>query len=149
MLTETVTTHPWRLQRRVLPQHTDHGGVMWHGAYVAWLEEARVEAIASAGMSYAQLSEEGYEMPVVSLCIHYRQALEHGDLVVVESMALPRRGVRWPWKSRFCRPDGSCMAEAEVELVILQVADGRRRVLRQPPVAVAGVMEALLRGGAP
>ena len=41
------------------------------------------------------------------------------------------------------------MAEAEVELVILQVADGRRRVLRQPPVAVAGVMEALLRGGAP
>ena len=62
MLTESVTTHPWRLQRRVLPQHTDHGGVMWHGAYVAWLEEARVEAIAAAGMSYAQLSEEGYEM---------------------------------------------------------------------------------------
>ena len=148
-LTNSVTTRPWRLEKRVLPQHTDHAGVMWHGAYVAWLEEARVEAIAAAGMSYAQLSEEGYEMPVVSLCIHYRQALEHGDLVVVESTALPRRGVRWPWKSRFCSQDGSCMAEAEVELVILQVSEGRRRVLRQPPVAVAGVMEALLRGGAP
>ena len=36
---------PWRLCKRVLPQHTDHAGVMWHGAYVAWLEEARVEAL--------------------------------------------------------------------------------------------------------
>ena len=34
----------WLLERRVLPQHTDHAGVMWHGAYLAWLEEARVEA---------------------------------------------------------------------------------------------------------
>ena len=26
------------LTKRVLPQHTDYAGVMWHGAYVQWLE---------------------------------------------------------------------------------------------------------------
>ena len=32
----------YTLTKRVLPQHTDYAGVMWHGAYVQWLEEARV-----------------------------------------------------------------------------------------------------------
>ena len=46
MVIETVAAgYPWVLQRRVLPQHTDHAGVMWHGAYLAWLEEARVELV--------------------------------------------------------------------------------------------------------
>ena len=42
-----------------LPQHTDHAGVMWHGVYVAWLEEARVEALSAAGLSYAVMAGEG------------------------------------------------------------------------------------------
>ena len=29
----------YTLTKRVLPQHTDYAGVMWHGAYVQWLEE--------------------------------------------------------------------------------------------------------------
>ena len=53
-LTDSVTPTPWRLKKRVLPQHTDHAGVMWHGAYVAWLEEARVEALVA--VSYTHLT---------------------------------------------------------------------------------------------
>ena len=58
-LTDSVTPQPWRLCKRVLPQHTDHAGVMWHGAYVAWLEEARVEALAAAGLSYSAMTAHG------------------------------------------------------------------------------------------
>ena len=146
MVTESFTTNPWRLQKRVLPQHTDHAGVMWHGAYVAWLEEARVEALAAAGIPYDRVSEQGYEMPVVRMQIQYRQALSHGDLVVLESFALPRRGVRWPWVSRFCLLDGSCAAEAEVELVLVQFAEGKRAVARDVPAPLAEALSALLEG---
>lgn len=41
----------WTLTMRVLPQHTDYAGVLWHGAYVQWLEEARVEALQAAGLA--------------------------------------------------------------------------------------------------
>ena len=54
-LTDSVTPLPWRVQKRVLPQHTDHAGVMWHGAYVAWLEEARVEALCPCGSTIDML----------------------------------------------------------------------------------------------
>ena len=55
----------YTLTKRVLPQHTDYAGVMWHGAYVQWLEEARIEALQAAGLGYAAMTAMGVDMPVV------------------------------------------------------------------------------------
>ena len=139
---------PWELQRRVLPQHTDHAGVMWHGSYLAWLEEARVEALEQAGLAYSDLSARGLELPVVSLQITYRQALLHGDLVTVESEVQPQQGVKLPWHSRFLKADGSVAAEARVELVLVDLSAGpdRRRLLRKAPRDLQTAVEKLLQG---
>ena len=94
---------PWRLKKKVLPQNTDHAGVMWHGAYVNWLEELRVKALMEVGVPYEKLSMQGFEMPVVELRIKYISALHHGDEVVVESLVLERKGLRLPWKTRFLK----------------------------------------------
>ena len=142
-LTDSVTPQPWTLCKRVLPQHTDHAGVMWHGAYVAWLEEARVEALAAAGLSYSAMAGMGLEMPVVSMTVAYRRSIRHGDQIVLESQCGSQSGVRWPWRSRFVL-DGQVMADARVELVI--VGDGR--LLRQPPDAIRPALNALQGGPA-
>jgi acyl-CoA thioester hydrolase len=140
--------HPWSLRRRVLPQHTDHAGVMWHGAYLAWLEEARVEALAAAGLAYSDLSARGLELPVVSLAIDYRQALLHGDAVELLSEVLPRQGVKLPWRSRFIGPAGQVAAEARVDLVLVDLSAGpdQRRLLRRLPDDLAAAVETLIRG---
>jgi acyl-CoA thioester hydrolase len=112
----------WRLRRRVLPQHTDHAGVMWHGAYLTWLEEARVEALAAVGLAYSELSARGLELPVVQLTIQYLQPLRHGDAVEVISRVLPRQGLKLCWISQFISGegrDGQLAAEAKVELVLV------------------------------
>ena len=142
---QSVTPRPWCLHKRVLPQHTDHAGVMWHGAYVAWLEEARVEALMAAGLSYAVMASEGLEMPVVSLRIDYRQALRHGDEVVLESRCEAKRGVRWPWATRFLVGD-EVMAEAVVELVMLRRAEKGGAVLRRVPREMQTVFACLQEG---
>ena len=127
-------SQPWCLQRRVLPQHTDHAGVMWHGAYVAWLEEGRVEALASVGLDYAELSSRGLELPVVSLGIEYRQPLRHGDQVTLLSEVLPFKGVKLPWACRFLDPDDRLVAVARVELVLVSSPRGQTpKVLRRYP----------------
>ena len=139
---------PWCLERRVLPQHTDHAGVMWHGAYLAWLEEARVEALAAAGMAYSELSARGLELPVVSLAIDYRQALLQGERVQLWSEVLPRQGVKLPWRSRFVRSDGGVAAEARVELVLVDLSrgPGQRRLLRRLPDDLGRAMDRLMAG---
>ena len=147
MLNESVTRSSWRLVKRVLPQHTDHGGVMWHGAYVGWLEEARVEALSATGYPYEVMAAEGLEMPVVQLQLRYREALLLGDEVELMSVAGSPRGVRWPWSTRFMR-GGVCVAEASVELVLVSVHPARK-VLRVPPGAVAEAFKALAEGPKP
>ncbi len=132
---EWQNEHPsWLLRRRVLPQHTDHGGVMWHGAYLAWLEEARVEALAAAGLPYSALSAQGLELPVLTLQVDYRQAVGHGELVELRSQVQPRRALRLPWISRFMLSGERLMAEARVELALVRrQGEGLQLVRRYPP----------------
>ena len=147
-MTDHDERRAWRLQRRVLPQHTDHAGVMWHGSYLAWLEEARVEALQAAGLAYSDLAADGLELPVVNLQIQYRQALLHGDAVELRSWVLPRQGVKLPWLNHFIGSDGALAAEARVELVLVDLSAGahRRRLLRQLPPKLAAAVERLQHG---
>jgi acyl-CoA thioester hydrolase len=134
----------------VLPQHTDHAGVMWHGAYVAWLEEGRVEALANVGLDYAELSSRGLEMPVVSLRIDYRQPLRHGDQVTLLSEVLPFKGVKLPWSCRFMDPDDRLVAVARVELVLVgSSGDQVSKVLRRYPEDLGRAVARLQAGPGP
>lgn len=150
-MTEQQHQRPWHLERSVLPQHTDHAGVMWHGSYLAWLEEARVEALRQAGLAYSDLSERGLELPVVSLQIDYRQALLHGESIRLESWVLPQQGVKLPWRSVFIKADGSLAAEARVELVLVDLSQGpgQRRLLRKAPDDLRQALERLRQGPGP
>ena len=145
----------WLLRRKVLPQHADHAGVMWHGAYLAWLEEARIEALASVGLAYSDLSSRGLEMPVVRVRLDFRRVLAHGDQVDLCSSVLPLVGVRLPWASRFYGSNGALAAEAKVDVVLARTDDsrgqdglGRLRLVRKWPRDLLIAVEALQRGQA-
>ena len=138
-----VTRLPWVCRKQVLPQDTDHAGVLWHGSYVAWLEEARVHALAEAGLAYAELSAQGLELMVVDLQLRYLQALAHGEAVELRSWLQPQTGVRLPFMTRFIKADGALAAEAVVTLALV---DRRRgRLQREQPQALE---QALMRLGA-
>ena len=82
----------YTLTKRVLPQHTDYAGVMWHGAYVQWLEEARVEALQAAGLGYAVMTAMGVDMPVVSLALITAMRSGTATKCVLKANALVSRG---------------------------------------------------------
>ena len=143
---EIVKPQPWRLYKNVLPQHTDYAGVMWHGAYLSWLEEARVNALSQAGFPYAVLSNDGYEIPVVHLEINFLSAALHGEKILLESWALPRKGVRWPWYSKFLREGNILVAKAKVELVLTKTAGKRMIIRRHPPDQIQDLLLKLQAG---
>ena len=141
-----LTHNTWICCKQVLPQHTDHAGVLWHGAYVAWLEEARVEALAAAGLDYAELSGQGLELMVVRLELHYRRALRHGERVALRSWLGPEEGVRIPFHTALYGGDGGLAAEACVTLALVDRERGRLK--RQMPAELADAFERLRRGPA-
>jgi len=86
--------YPFAHPVRVRFAETDAMGVVHHAAYIPWLEEARVELLASAGHSYAEVHDGGLDLAVVEIQMRYRRAVRFGDPVVVHAgMAAASRSV--------------------------------------------------------
>jgi len=126
--------YPWfEYPVLVQPHHTDYGGIVWHGTYVAWLEEARIAYLHSRGVTFADCLAAGVDLPVVDLALRYRQSLGLGDQAVVAARLGPRRGVRLVWDYEIrCPPDTICVTAR----VTLAPVDPRSRKIqrRLPPL---------------
>ena len=84
-MNEFTNKKQWNLTKTVLPQHTDHAGVMWHGSYFNFLEEGRIDALNKVGIKYSTLSKKGYELPVISAQIKYKISFAHGEKILLKS----------------------------------------------------------------
>ena len=82
----------------VYPHHTDYGGVVWHGTYLTWMEEARVACLKSIGIDFADLVAMGCDLPVVDLSVRYRRALKMGESAIVKTRTIDMEGVRIVWE---------------------------------------------------
>ena len=126
---------------RAQPHHTDYAGVVWHGAYVAWLEEARVECLRSIGVDYADLVAMGCGLPVVELSIRYHRPIKLGMAAVVKTRMVNVSGVKINWDYQIQSPDfQDSYVSAQVTLVAVDRERGR--IMRQLPEAMK---EALAR----
>ncbi len=127
------------------PNHTDYSGIVWHGTYVSWLEEARIECLQSIGISYADLVALGCEMPVVELSIRYHQSVLMGMEAIVKTRMTAIEGVRINWDYQIQSVDGKDLfLSARVTLVAVDREKGK--ILRQLPPAVKDALAKLSAG---
>ena len=109
----------WELKKKVLPQHTDHAGVMWHGTYLNWLEESRIDSIGKAGIQYFELINLGFEMPVYKIEIKYLTPIMIGDEIIVKSSYITNKGPRIKVNSTFNNLKNKIHAEANIDIVLI------------------------------
>ena len=62
----------------------DMMGVVWHGSYVTFLEDAREAFGAKYGLSYTKYIVENIFAPIVDLKISYKKPLHYGMRPVVK-----------------------------------------------------------------
>ena len=109
----------WQLKKKVLPQHTDHAGVMWHGTYLNWLEESRIDSIGKAGIQYIELINRGFEMPVYKIEIKYLIPIMIGEEIIVKSSFITNKGPRIKVNSTFTNLSDKIHAVANVDIVLI------------------------------
>jgi acyl-CoA thioester hydrolase len=85
---------------KVFPHHTDYGGMVWHGTYMTWLEEARVECLSSIGFSFADFVVGGVDMPVVEIkSLKYKHPLHLGQKAIVKTrVSFDKLRIWWEYK---------------------------------------------------
>ena len=72
-------------EMRVYYADTDAYQVVWHGAYLRWMEAARVELTNLLGLDLKQLQETGDILPVRDLSIKYRLSAKLDDVLKIET----------------------------------------------------------------
>ncbi len=121
----------WNLTKIVLPQHTDHAGVMWHGSYLNFLEEGRIDALNKVGITYSKLSNKGYEIPVISAQIKYKISFKHGEKILLKSKFKLVNKIRLNCKTLFLKVNGEIGAEALIELVLVRKKNDSIQLVRE------------------
>ena len=136
----------WKLIKTVLPQHTDHAGVMWHGSYLNFLEEGRIDALDQLGLSYSKLSEKGFEIPVISVQMRYKISFIHGEKVLLKSQFKLENKVRLNCKTLFLKSNGAIGAEAIIGLVVVRKINHTIKLARDLPVDIKKMLLMLEEG---
>ena len=109
----------WKIKKLVLPQHSDHAGVMWHGTYFDWLEEGRINALSKAGINYVDLTKNGFELPLIDTSIKYISPLFLGDTITIETIFKISKSPKINIHSKFINKSNTVLTIAEVNLVLI------------------------------
>lgn len=141
---QAESEHWFEYPIRVQPHHTDYAGLVWHGSYIAWMEEARVECLRSIGINFADLVELGCDLPVVELSVRYHQPLRLGMQAIVKARTNGMDGVRIFWDYRIeCPEHRQLYVTARVTLVTVDREKGK--ILRKLPPVMQDVLVKLGR----
>ena len=144
---ENLTTKKeWKLTKTVLPQHTDHAGVLWHGSYFNFLEESRIDALKKVGISYSELSNKGYEIPVISAKIKYKRSFINGEKVVLRSQFELVNRILINCKTLLLKETGHIGAEALIKLVFIRKKNDSLKIVRQLPAEINKMLLLLEKG---
>lgn len=64
---------------------TDAYGVAWHGSYLRWMEQARVEFCRAIGIDLVELKKNDVAIPVTNLNIRYKASALLDERIIVET----------------------------------------------------------------
>ena len=63
----------------------DPMGVVWHGNYARYLEQARCALLDEIGYNYPQMEASGYVWPIVDMRIKYVRSIRFGQDIAVRA----------------------------------------------------------------
>ena len=126
---------------RVRFGETDLMGIVHHATYLVYFEAGRVEWLRRRGITYADWTERGVQVPVASAELQYRAPSRFDDVLTIETTLQDLRSVSLGYTYRIRRGD-TLVAEGATRLACI---DMNHKLLRIPEE----IREMLLRGELP
>ncbi len=137
------TTNWFEYPIKAQPHHTDYAGVVWHGNYLTWLEEARIEHLRTFGLDFHNLVALGCDLPVVQLSLRYHKPIYLGMSALLKTRLAAIEKVRLNWDYRLESLNGDELyLTAQVTLVPVDREKGK--IMRRLPTLLKEVLEKLI-----
>lgn len=114
------------LKQKVYYSDTDAYGVVWHGAYLRWLEMGRVQWCEMAGHNLIELENQDIVLPVVNLNVRYKSSARLNDNLIIETSVSKFNGLSVTFHQTIKSEESlKTFIEADVEVVAISKASGK------------------------
>ncbi len=122
-----------RLQRRVHFNEVDVMGIVWHGNYPKYFEEASAELGRKCGLSYLAYHEAKIHAPIVQLHVDYHKPLILEETFTIEASYVWSEGARLHTEFSVIRKD-EIVAVAGYTIQMFMDAVTKEALLTSPPL---------------
>lgn len=124
---------------RVLYGDTDQMGYVYYGNYGYYYEQARSEAIRSAGVTYKQIEDSGTMMPITRMNIKYIRPAYYDELLTIKTFIphLPNRIIVFNYE--VYNEKNELINEGETHLAFIDTATKK---MKTAPVILMDKMKA-------
>ena len=66
----------------------DPMGIVWHGNYMRYMEQARCDMLEKLHYTYTDIKNDGYAYPVAKMKVKYIKPARFGDILTVKTMVM-------------------------------------------------------------
>ncbi len=110
---------------RVRYGETDKMGYAYYGNYATYFEVARVELLRKLGISYKQMEDDGYMLPVYEFSVKYYKPAYYDDELRIhtEIRELPYSRITFHYKTYNDKDE--LLNEAQTTLVFVNTSTGK------------------------
>ena len=131
-------------ETKVYFSDTDNYGVVWHGAYLRWMEMGRVEFCKDmTGLTLKELEAMDILLPVSNINIKYKSSAKLEDTVITETEVADFNGLTATFRQTIKSKDtGRVFIVADVVIVAVH-AD--TKLYRRMPEPLASTFEKELK----
>ena len=92
MSTNTLYSHEISLRTRY--SETDQMGIVYHANYLQYLEMGRVEWLRSLGVSYKDLEDQGWLLPVIRAELDFKKPATYDEWLTIKTSLVKPPQVR-------------------------------------------------------
>ena len=116
---------------RVRFNEVDAVGIVWHGSYVSYFEDAREAFGRIYGLDYLTIYGQGFYAPLVDLNFSFKSPLSYGDTAIVEITYLPNDAAKICFSYRILSSDRQRLIATGNSVQVFMDMD--RRLALYPP----------------
>ena len=110
---------------RVRYAETDQMGVVHHGNYPTFLEEARTAWLRDMGISYKKMEASGIGLPITLVWLKYKKSALYDDVLTIKTILSKIPNVRLEFDYEIYNEAEELLVTAKTELVFINMQTKR------------------------
>jgi acyl-CoA thioester hydrolase len=121
----TCLMYSFETKVRVRYSETDQMSFVYYGVYAQYYEVGRVELLRSIGLTYKELEEAGFALPVVNLNINYKKPAYYDDELTIITTVKKLPSAKITFYYQMLNANNELLNIGEVVLVFINKDTGK------------------------